>query len=56
MPQSIPPVLTQEHVLRSLADLDGGIERLFGQSTGYELVHNGKQYAPKAVRQFSVPV
>lgn len=49
MPQSIPPGLTQEHVLLTLADLDGGIEHFFGQPTGYELVHNGKRYAPKAV-------
>ncbi|HEX4142982.1 MAG TPA: DUF3883 domain-containing protein [Pirellulales bacterium] len=49
MPQSIPPGLTQEHVLRTLADLDGGIDQPFGQPTGYELVHDGKRYAPKAV-------
>ena len=49
MPQSIPPGLTPEHVLRTLADLDGGIDHPFGQSTGYELVHNDKCYAPKAV-------
>jgi hypothetical protein len=49
MPQSIPPGLKQEHVLRTLADLDGGIDHLFGQPTGYELVHDGKRYAPKAV-------
>lgn len=49
MPMSIPSGLTQEHVLRTLADLDGGIEHPFGQPTGYELVHAGKRYAPKAV-------
>jgi hypothetical protein len=49
MPQSIPPGLKQEHVLRTLADLDGGIDHPFGQPTGYELVHNGMRYAPKAV-------
>ncbi len=49
MPQSIPPGLKQEHVLRTLADLDGGIDHPFGQPTGYELVHDGKRYAPKAV-------
>src|SRR5262245_30551796 len=49
MPQSIPTGLTQEHVLRTLTDLDGGIDHPFGQPTGYELVHNGKRYAPKAV-------
>jgi hypothetical protein len=49
MPQSIPAGLTQEHVLRTLADLDAGIGHPFGQTTGYELVHLGRRYAPKAV-------
>lgn len=49
MPQSIPAGLTQEHVLRTLADLDAGIDHPFGPSTGYELVQDGKRYAPKAV-------
>jgi hypothetical protein len=48
MPQSIPPGLTQEHVLRGLADLDAGVEHPFGPPTGYELVHGGKRYPPKA--------
>jgi hypothetical protein len=49
MPQSIPAGLTREHVLRALSDLDAGIDRSFGQPTGYELVHDGKRYPPKAV-------
>lgn len=49
MPQSVPAGLTQEHVLRTLADLDAGIAHPFGQPTGYELVHQGKRFAPKAV-------
>lgn len=49
MPQSIPAGLTQEHVLRTLADLDAGIDHAFGTPTGYELVHDGRRYAPKAV-------
>src|SRR4051795_7600612 len=49
MPQSIPAGLTREHVLRPLADLDAGLDHPFGQPTGYELVHDGKRYAPKAV-------
>jgi hypothetical protein len=32
-----------------LADLDAGAEHPFGPPTGYELVHEGKRYAPKAV-------
>ena len=49
MPQSIPRGLTRECVLRALADLDAGIEHPFGPPTGYELVHEGRRYAPKAV-------
>jgi hypothetical protein len=48
MPQSIPPGLTQEYVLRALSDLDAGVEHPFGPPTGYELVHGGQRYPPKA--------
>lgn len=47
--RSIPVGLTKEHVLRTLSDLDAGIDHSFGKSTGYEVVHDGKRYAPKAV-------
>jgi hypothetical protein len=49
MPQSIPAGLTREHVLRTLSDLDAGMVHPFGTPTGYELIHNEKRYAPKAV-------
>lgn len=49
MPQSIPRGLTRDHVLRALADLDAGVGHPFGAPTGYELVHDGKRYPPKAV-------
>jgi hypothetical protein len=49
MPQSIPKDLSREHVLRAIADLDAGAEHPFGAPTGYELVHEGKRYPPKAV-------
>lgn len=49
MPQSIPPGLTREHVLKALAELDAGADHPFGPPTGYELVHGGKRYPPKAV-------
>jgi hypothetical protein len=49
MPQSIPAGITREHVVRTLADLDAGMIHPFGTPTGYELVHNEKRYAPKAV-------
>lgn len=49
MSKSIPEGLTRQHVLSALADLDAGIAAPFGPATGYELVHDGKRYAPKAV-------
>jgi hypothetical protein len=49
MPQSIPPGLKQDHVLQALKDLDSGIDHPFGAPTGYELLQDGKRYAPKAV-------
>ena len=49
MPQAIPAGLTRDHVLRTLADLDAGLVHPFGAATGYELVHEGRRYAPKAV-------
>lgn len=49
MPQSIPAGLTREHVLRTLSDLDAGLDHPFGRSTGYELLHDDRRYAPKAV-------
>lgn len=49
MPQSIPAGLTKEHVLRTLSDLNAGLDHPFGKPTGYELIHDDKRYAPKAV-------
>ena len=49
MPQSIPAGLTREHVLKTLSDLDAGIDHPFGVPTVYELVYENKRYAPKAI-------
>src|SRR5438477_10098479 len=49
MPQSIPKGLTRECILQALADLDAGMDHPFGAPTGYELVHEGRRYPPKAV-------
>jgi hypothetical protein len=48
MPQSILRGLTRDHVLLALADLDAGVLHPFGDPTKYELVHQGRRYAPKA--------
>jgi hypothetical protein len=49
MPQAIPEGLTREHVLLALAELRAGADHPFGEPTGYELLHEGGRYAPKAV-------
>jgi hypothetical protein len=49
MPQSVPAGLTREHVLKTLSELVAGLTHPFGAATGYELVHDQKRYAPKAV-------
>jgi hypothetical protein len=41
--------LSREHVLQALADLEAGTKHPFGPPTGYELVHEGRRYPPKAV-------
>jgi hypothetical protein len=49
MPQSVPKGLSRANVLQALAELDAGVEHPFGSPTGYELVHEGRRYPPKAV-------
>jgi hypothetical protein len=48
-PKPIPPGLTREHVLDALRELDAAVQQPFGEPTGYVLVHEGRQYPPKAV-------
>ncbi len=45
----IPKGITNEHVRAALAALDAGEPHEFGESTGYDLIHEGKPYSPKAV-------
>jgi len=51
----MPPKLKGEHVLKALGELDGGAGHPFGAPTGYELVHGGKRYDPKAVVGLACP-
>jgi 5-methylcytosine-specific restriction protein A len=46
---SIPDGITRDDVLSAIRDLDDGIEHTFGDSTGYDLVVEGRTYSPKAV-------
>ncbi len=45
----IPAGIRRDDVLRAIADLDGGLEHGFGDSTGYDLLYEGRKYPPKAV-------
>lgn len=46
---SIPPSITRQHVLEAIEAIDAGVDHPFGEPTKYELLQNGKRYAPKAV-------
>jgi hypothetical protein len=49
MPKSIPKGITVQHVLSALAELDLGVVHPFGEPLEYQLIYDGKRYAPKAV-------
>jgi hypothetical protein len=46
---AIPPGITREDVLDALKRLDAGVEHGFGPSLKYDMVLQGRRYAPKAV-------
>jgi 5-methylcytosine-specific restriction protein B len=46
---SIPKGITREDVLQAIDALDRGQQHGFGKPKRYNLVHEGKRYAPKAV-------
>src|SRR4051812_19906058 len=41
--------VSREDVLAALKDIDSGKPHVFGRSVKYDLIHEGKRYAPKAV-------
>ena len=45
----IPDSIARQHILKAITDLDRGIEHTFGASTGYDVLHEGRRYPPKAV-------
>ena len=45
----IPDGITREHLLEAIRALDAGEPHPFGPSTGYDVLHAGKRYPPKAV-------
>jgi hypothetical protein len=44
----IPDGITHDDVVEGLKALDSGAQHSFGDSTGYDLVENGRRYPPKA--------
>lgn len=48
-PRGIPDGITRAHVIAAIEDLDHGVTTDFSESTGYDLIHEGRRYPPKAV-------
>ena len=49
MVDKIPSSIARKHILKAIAGLDSGKAHAFGESTGYDVLHDGRRYAPKAV-------
>lgn len=45
----LPTEISRQHLLSAIAEIDNRSFHPFGESTGYDVLHNGKCYAPKAV-------
>jgi len=49
LPAEALKAIRQEHILLAIRDLDNQIQHAFADSTGFDLVHRGRRYPPKAV-------
>ena len=49
MPDLIPKGITRTHIIDAIRELDTGVEHQFGESTGYDVLFEGRRYPPKAV-------
>ena len=49
MPNPLPDTITRDHIIAALAAFDGGAAHRFADSTGYDLVFEGRRYPPKAI-------
>ena len=49
MPDNIPDGITAQHIEAAIRDLDSGASHKFSDSTGYDVLFNGRRYPPKAV-------
>ena len=49
MSNNIPSGIMRRHILAAIEDLDEGVSHAFGESTGYDVLFEGRRFAPKAV-------
>lgn len=49
MSNKIPSGIARQHIVAAIHDLDHGVIHAFGESTGYDVLFEGRRYAPKAV-------
>ncbi len=49
MSNKIPRGIAWQHIVAAIRDLDRGVRHGFGESTGYDVLFEGRRYAPKAV-------
>lgn len=54
MSNKIPDGLTSQHIIEAIDDLGRGVDHPFGDSTGYDLLFEGRRYPPKAVLGLAV--
>lgn len=49
MASKLPDGITRDHLLEAIADIDRNVPNRFFDSTGYDVLHEGRRYPPKAV-------
>jgi 5-methylcytosine-specific restriction enzyme A len=49
MPKKLPTGITRQHIVAAIVDIDRGVPHTFGASTGYDVLYEGRRYAPKAL-------
>jgi hypothetical protein len=54
--RSLPEVLSRDAVLEAIRRFDAAEEHRFADSTGYDLVFNGRRYPPKAIAGLATKV
>jgi hypothetical protein len=49
MPNPLPDTITRADLLAALEAFDGGAAHRFAESTGYDILFEGRRYPPKAI-------